>query len=186
LKIFYRIVLTVYALCIMVLSALFIIMAFSHNFIWEVYNYILNNLLADTTGAVLTVIVALFFFITGFIFIVSGFRKKKELQYVSKLTDFGEIKISLDSIESIALTVTSKMNGVRDTRAVIKKIEDTVAVVIRLIVLPEINIPSLSQQIQEAVKESVEENSGIKVNSVEVFVENIAQGAYKKEIYKQE
>jgi len=151
-KIFFRIVLSVYALFIMAISVIFIIMAFSHDFIWEIYNYILNDLLADATGSVVIVIVALFLFITGFIYIVSGFKKKKELQYVSKLTDYGEIKISLDSIESIALTITSKMNGVRDARAIIRKIEDTVAVVIKIIVFPEINIPSLSQQIQEAVK----------------------------------
>jgi uncharacterized alkaline shock family protein YloU len=179
-KVFMRIVLSLFALCVMAIATVFIVITARHDFLELIYNYVSNELLPDVTGSVIIVALSVFAFITSFIFIVSNFKKKRELLYVSRKSDYGEIKISLDTIENITLATTKKADGVKETRAIIKKLEDSVAIVVKLLVFPDVNIPSLSGQIQETVKASVEENSGISVNNIEVFVENIVEGADNK------
>jgi uncharacterized alkaline shock family protein YloU len=174
-KVFLHIVLSLFALCVMAIATVFIVITVRHDFLEIIYNYISNVLLPDVTGSVIVVVVSVFAFITGFIFIVTDFKKKRELLYVSRKSEYGEVKISLDTIENITLATAKKAEGVKETRALIKKIEDSVDIVIKLLVLAEVNIPDLSKEIQETVKTSVEENSGISVNNIEVFVENIVE-----------
>ena len=109
-------------------------------------------------------------------FLLSGVRSNKDKKAVSKHTNIGEIRISLNSIENIALTTSRRINGVRDTKAFVKRQEDTVSITIRTMVLPDIVIPAVSEEIQDRVKRAVEENAGIEVKNVKVQVEGIYSG----------
>ena len=121
-------------------------------------------------------LVAFIFFALSLTFLLSGFRSDKDKKAVSKHTNIGEIKISLDTIENIALGASRKLNGVKEAKANLFKREDGVAIVVRTVVLPDINIPLLSEDIQVKVKKAIEDSTGIKVSDVRVVVENIYSG----------
>ena len=93
----------------------------------------------------------------------------------------GEIRISLNTIENIALSASRRLNGVKETKTYVSKIGEDVSIYIKAVVLSDIHIPTLSEELQSKVKKAVEETSGINVTDVKVSVENIFTG-YKSRV----
>jgi len=172
-NIFFRVLLAVYAFCLAIVSAIAMVITIKPVVFEFIYNYLADSVLGSRSASVIMFIIAFIFFILSFTFLLSGFKGSKDRKAVSRHTNIGEIKISLHSIENIALNASKKLNGVRDTRAHVEKIDDNVSIVIRVVVMPDINIPMLSEDIQVKVKKSVEESSGISVNEVKVVVDSI-------------
>jgi uncharacterized alkaline shock family protein YloU len=180
-NIFFRILLALYAFCMTMLSLLSMAVTFKTEMFDSISGYISEAVLQNPNSRFAMLLIAFVFFCLSITFLLSGFKTNKDKKAVSKHTNIGEIKISLNSIENIALTASRKLIGVRDTKADVIKLEDGVAIAIRTVVLPEINIPALSEDIQVKVKSAVEESAGIKVNDIKVIVENIHTG-YKSRV----
>lgn len=181
-NIFFRIVLAIYAFCLAVISAVTMLITIRTDIFEVIYEYLDESVFSYSGPGprIATFIIALLFFILSLMFLLSGVKSNKDKKAVSKHTNIGEVRISLNSIENIALNASRKVNGVRDTRAFVKKIEEDVAVSIKLVVMPDINIPAVSEDVQERVKRSVEESSGINVKEVKVIIESIFSGAVNK------
>ena len=65
----------------------------------------------------------------------------------------------------------------------VKKADDGVEIEVRLIVMPDLSIPVISEEVQGRVKKAVEESSGIPVKQVRVFVDSIYTGlTYKARV----
>lgn len=180
-NLFFRILLAIYAFFLTIISLMSMVVTFKPELFDRLTYYVYNELLLNRTASIILFIVELIFFILSITFLLSGFKSDKDKKAISKHTNIGEIKISLDTIENIALAASRKINGVKDTKAYVIKHEDSVSVAIKAVVLAEINIPALSEDIQIKVKKSIEESSGVKVNDVSVVVENIYTG-YKSRV----
>ncbi|MUT66751.1 alkaline shock response membrane anchor protein AmaP [Paenibacillus sp. NEAU-GSW1] len=94
---------------------------------------------------------------------------------IDQRTDYGDIRISLDTIENLALKAASKNRGVKDLKVRIRATDSGMDIVLRAVVDGEGSIPALTEDIQRSVKEHVEEIAGIPVTSVAVFVANVIQ-----------
>ncbi|WP_424766163.1 alkaline shock response membrane anchor protein AmaP [Paenibacillus sp. sgz302251] len=108
-------------------------------------------------------------------FIVSLQRGSASAPSIDQRTDFGDIRISLETIENLALKAASRQRGVKDLRARIRATDAGLDIVIRAVVDGESSIPVLTEDIQRAVKEHVEDISGVPVTNVSVYVANIIQ-----------
>ncbi|OPX86571.1 MAG: hypothetical protein A4E53_03005 [Pelotomaculum sp. PtaB.Bin104] len=86
----------------------------------------------------------------------------------------GQVHISLQAIENLVLKVVAQVNGVREVRPKIISDPQGVGIQVRAVVTPDLNIPAVSVEIQQLIKEKVFEVTGINVGSVKMFVENIA------------
>lgn len=182
-NIFSRILLAVYAIFLTVISAITMLVVVKPDLLESIYGYISSDVLQSRAAAIIMFTIALILFILSLTFLLSGFRGSKDKKAVSKHTNIGEIKITLNTIENIALTTSRRLSGVRDSKAYVNKVDDNVEIIISAVVLPDINIPALSQEMQSRVKKSVEECSGIGVNNVKVMIENIYSGAtYKSRV----
>lgn len=180
-NILFRILLTVYAFCLTIISVIAMLVTFKPVLFDNISFYLSENVLQNYGPKIIMFSIAFIFFVLSLVFLLSGFKSGKDKKAVSKYTNIGEIKISLNSIENIALTASRKLMGVKETRAYVTKLDDSIMVLIKAVVLPDINIPSLSEDIQTRVKSSIEESSGIKVNEVKVLIENIYTG-YKSRV----
>jgi len=182
-NIFLRILLAVYAFCLAVFSAIVMIVIARPEIYDSISNYITTVILYNSGASIAAFIIVFIFFVLSLAFLLSGIKSGKDKKAVSKHTSIGEIKISLNSIENIALAATRRLNGVKDTKARVNKLEDNVSITINIVVMPDINIPALCEEIQTRVKKSVEECSGIAVNDVKVFVDGIYSGmTYKPRV----
>jgi len=179
-NIFLRILLAVYAVCLTFISAISMIIAIKPVTFDLICEYVSDNIMTSNAALIVLFIISLIFFILSMTFLLSGIKGSKDKNAVSKHTNIGEIRISLNSIENIALNASKRMNGVRDTRASVEKRNENVSVTIRLVVMPDINIPAISEEIQARVKKSIEESAGIAVENVRVVVDNIYSGSIYK------
>jgi uncharacterized alkaline shock family protein YloU len=94
---------------------------------------------------------------------------------IDQRTEFGDIRISMDTVENLALKAANRSRGVKDLRARVKVSEAGLNIVIRAIVDGESSIPQMTEDMQAAIKSHVEDITGIPVAGVSVFVANVGQ-----------
>lgn len=180
-NIFFRVVLAVYAFFLTIFSFLMIVLTFRPVFLEKISEYLLKEVLPNRNASIILLIIELAFFVISLVFLFSGFRVKKERKAVTRFTNIGEIKISLNTIESISLSATKKMSGVKECKAQVWKNGEGVIIAIKTVVLTDINIPTLLEDIQVKVKKSVEDSTGVVVNEVRALVDNVYSG-YKSRV----
>lgn len=116
-------------------------------------------------------------------FIVSLQRGSASAPSIDQRTDFGDIRISMETIENLALKAASRQRGVKDLRARIRATDAGLDIVLRAVVDGESSIPVLTEEVQRSVKEHIEEITGIPVMNVAVFIANIIQtGTFKSRV----
>lgn len=94
---------------------------------------------------------------------------------IEQRTDFGDISISLETIENLALRAASRIAGIKDLKARVQVGQAGLIIKLRSVVDGDAAIPALTEEVQRTVKAHVEEISGVPVMSVNVFIANIVQ-----------
>ncbi|WP_166239163.1 alkaline shock response membrane anchor protein AmaP [Paenibacillus turpanensis] len=102
-------------------------------------------------------------------------RSRSGAPSIDQRTDFGDIRISLETVENLSLKAASKVRGVRDLKARVRVTDAGLEISIRTVVDGETSIPSMTEEVQSSVKGLVEDITGIPVSFVSVFVANIVQ-----------
>lgn len=181
-NILFRVLLAIYGFCLAVVSFITASIAINTEIFDSISDYMNTTVLPDDKARVILFIVAFVFMVLSIMFLLSGIKSDKDKKSVSKYTNIGEVKISLHSIESIALAASRKLNGIKETKATVLKLQEGVSIIIKTIIFGDINVPALSEDIQVKVKNSVEETTGIKVSDVKVLVENVHTTVYKSRV----
>lgn len=180
-NIMYRIALAFSAIVLAVYSIVWMMFILNPEMTKAIFNLILTKILEGRNFPILIFTLNLVVFFSSIIFLFSGIKSDKDKKAICKLTDLGELKVSLVSIENIALGVTKKISGVRDVKASVKKSQDNVYIAIKTIVMPDVIIPELLEEIQNRVKKVVESITGIKVLRINAMVDNIST-VYKSRV----
>ncbi|NLK86996.1 MAG: alkaline shock response membrane anchor protein AmaP [Clostridiaceae bacterium] len=181
-KILFRVLLAVYAFCLAVFSAFAMYVVIVPQAFVDISESIIHVISTDNATAlrVAVFVTALLFFALSIMFLLSGVRSGKDKKAVSKHTNIGEIRISLNSIENIAINACKRSNGIKESKTLVKKADDGVDIEVRVVVMPDISIPVISEEVQGCVKKSVEDASGITVRNVRVIVDSIYSGVTYK------
>lgn len=119
-------------------------------------------------SAVLFAISVRFFYIT----IAAGSGKPPS---IDQRTDYGDISISLETIENLSLKAASRVVGIKDIKARVQVGQTGLIIRIRAVIDGETSIPALTEEVQRTVKSQVEEISGVPVMHVNVYIANIVQ-----------
>jgi len=177
-----RVLLAIYAFCLLLLSALLMCMTVRPGLYFFISERVQENIFAEgnTAARIAVFIISVLFFLLSLTFLLSGIRSNKDKRGVSKHTNIGEINISLNSIANIAQNAAKRATGIKDSKTVVKKAEDGVFIDVRTVVMPELSIPTISEDVQARVKKAVEDAAGIVVKQVKVTVENIYSGVTYK------
>jgi len=176
-NLFFRVLLAVYSICLAIASVLSMIVTIKPDVFLEISSFTYYNILTAGRGtSFLIFLVSLVVLVLNIVYLFSGIKRSKDKRGVSKYTNIGEIQISLNSIENIALNTSRRLNGVKDAKAYIRKSDDGVSVRIKAVVMADNSIPDISGEIQIKVKNSIEATTGIRVNDVKVVVENVYTG----------
>jgi uncharacterized alkaline shock family protein YloU len=109
------------------------------------------------------------------LFYISVRSSREQSPSIDQRNEWGEIRISIDTVENLALKSASRTRGVKDLRARVRVGSAGIEVMIRSMVDGEISIPALTEEMQAAVKQHIEEITGIPVASVSVFIANVVQ-----------
>jgi uncharacterized alkaline shock family protein YloU len=175
-KVLDRLLLFLYSIAIGVASIIAIIAAsggFTNKWIKEV----VDDFTGDSRivqgsvigGAIILLVISLRFFI------VSISRGGNRAPSINQRTEHGDIRISVETVENLALKAASRTRGVKDLRARVRVAESGLEILIRAFVDGEGSIPTLSEEMQRTVSQQIEEATGIPVAEVSVFIANVTQ-----------
>ncbi|MFC5532576.1 alkaline shock response membrane anchor protein AmaP [Cohnella yongneupensis] len=137
----------------------------------------LDNVTGDSQAVQITVIcvaIALLLISVRF-FIVSVSRGGNNAPSINQRTDHGDIRISVETVENLALKAASRSRGVKDLKARVRVNESGLEIQIRAFVDGDSSIPALSEEMQRTVSQHIEETTGIPVAEVSVFIANVTQ-----------
>ncbi|BBI33079.1 alkaline shock response membrane anchor protein AmaP [Cohnella abietis] len=141
----------------------------------------LQDVVTDFTGDVKIVqgsvigVAIIILLISVRFFVVSVKRDGSSAPSINQRTEHGDIRISVETVENIALKAASRTKGVKDLRARVRVSEAGLGILIRAFVDGEGSIPTLSEEMQRTVSQQIEEATGIPVAEVSVFIANVTQ-----------
>jgi uncharacterized alkaline shock family protein YloU len=121
------------------------------------------------------IVSALLFLISVRFFYISIAAGSGKPPSIEQRTDFGDISISLETIENLSLKAAARVNGIKDIKARIQVGQAGLIIRIRAVIDGEVSIPALTEEVQRVVKAHVEDIAGVPVTSVNVFIANIIQ-----------
>jgi len=110
----------------------------------------------------------------GFIPLLLGTSPSKKKPEAVLLTGpLGEVRISLLALENLVLRVVQQMREIRDSSRRVLYTPQGLVVYLHVRVLPDHKLPDLTAELQNSVKNYLEDITGIIVKEVKVSVENI-------------
>jgi len=169
-NLFDRIILTIYMLAMAFIALCVMVLPFNiiPSYIFdEIKNQLFTNWYYSLLGLLLF-IVSLRLLISGIIL------DNKAKKGIIKPAEFGDIKISVETFESLAFRVVKQLPGIKDVKVKIIILNGELVVNTRLLVLPDINIPGIVNEVQGKIKNQIESITEVSVKEVRVSVDNIA------------
>lgn len=169
-----RIILTIYTFCLALVSIVFILFPFEQIDFLSLKNVELY--LMQLKGNYIYSVIGVAFLLVSIRFLVSGLtgnNEKNRGTFLIRHTDYGELKISTQTIEGIAQSVATKFSGIRNIKIKVNVLEGIIILDMRGEVSPEINIPETTIQLQDKVKEHVEKCTGVEVGEVKVEISSV-------------
>jgi uncharacterized alkaline shock family protein YloU len=138
----------------------------------------LSNFYLEKNYAYPAIIISLIVLLISIRFLFIALRRSRsQAPSIDQRTDFGDIRISMETVENLSLKAAGRTKGVKDLRARVKVNQSGLEITIRTVVDGETSIPELTEDMQNTVKNYIEEITGIPVANVTVFVANIVQSA---------
>lgn len=173
-KIYDRIILAIYSICLAVISFVIIIIPFDINGIFTIESGL--EIVNSMKGNYWYSLVGLIFFLVSIRFLLSGIRMKPSTKTESFLVmrnEFGEILIYEQTIIGLVHNVASKFSGIRNIKTRVDLIDGQVNLSLTGEVSGEINIPDLGRDLQHRVKEHIEDITGAKTGDIKVEIGNV-------------
>src|ERR1700730_8351791 len=153
-----RFMLGVYALIVGIFSILIALHGYGSN--------LFLSLLTPLQGDPWTMIVGIVVFLLSLRFLtMRGANSENTTSFVHSTAN-GDIHISFQTLESLAIRSAQTIRGLTDLKADIKQVEAGVAIRIRGMVQPDLNIQEITEKLQEKVQMYVQETAGVHVTSV--------------------
>lgn len=164
-----RIILTLYTFCLAFISLAFVVMAVA----WKTPLDAIQAALTTTDGRWTIGLLGALFFAVSLRLLYFGFRRRRSGPTVIHQTPLGQVRVSLDAVESLVHKVVRQVGGVRDVRARASNSPSGIGIAMRVTISPDTSVPEVSDKIQNTVKNYVRNVVGVGVREVRIFVDNI-------------
>jgi uncharacterized alkaline shock family protein YloU len=176
-KIVDRLLLFIFSLAVIVAAVCMLAAAFNwipidqtQDFVHRIYTET-NPAIAFIAGCIVLLLIAVR------LFYISVRTSSDQVPSIDQRNELGDIRISIETVENLALKTAGRSRGVKDLRARVRVGSAGIEITIRSVVDGESSIPALTEEMQAAVKQHIEEITGIPVASVSVYIANIVQSA---------
>lgn len=166
---FDRALLAVYSFFLTVLFALFAAVMLG----WPAPIFLLRDVFYPSRPEVFWPLMVLLILAGGRLFWIS-LRKPRGKHVVLAESALGQIRVSLQAVENLVEKVVSQINGVREVKSRMVSVPQGIGIQVRAAVTPDVNVPEVSVEIQNRIKEQVFAVTGLSVNTVRVSIENIS------------
>ncbi|NLU37242.1 MAG: alkaline shock response membrane anchor protein AmaP [Clostridiales bacterium] len=170
-RIFDRILLTLYTLFGIFLSV--ILFGIALNIID--YQVLLSKLSSGIHGwdAFILGIIAVILFLVSIRLLIAGYTRRKSVSALLMNTELGIIRVSVNTLDTLTQKAVRSFQEVRDIKSLVLTEPDGIRVQLKVSILPDVEMPELTRNIQQKVKEYIESLAGIAVKEVQVYIENL-------------
>lgn len=168
-KIMDRFLLFIYSLCVAVLSVIAIL------FLSGAIPQTLDASYGPAVYVAAVSVAAVLFLLSIRFFYISLRTGRSSVPTVDQRTEFGDIQISLETIENLSLKAAAKVKGIRELKARIRVSQAGLEIMIRAVVDGDHSLPLLTSEVQRQVHDFVQETTGIPVADVSVYIANLSQ-----------
>ncbi|SHI42252.1 alkaline shock response membrane anchor protein AmaP [Propionispora hippei] len=121
-------------------------------------------------------LVAAVFFLVSVRLLLAGVRSRAERlkNTIVHHTDMGDVNISLDAVRNLVEKISRNTRGVRGVKVFVTHDEQGLKVMLRAVISPESNVPSVSAEVQRRVHEYIKNTVGVELSHIHILVENIS------------
>ncbi|KJS17432.1 MAG: hypothetical protein VR69_04825 [Peptococcaceae bacterium BRH_c4b] len=112
------------------------------------------------------------YILVGLRFIWFGIRPAAKQAVVSD-GKLGQVRIALTAIEDLVDKIVSQNSGIKEVKSKVVRVPEGVGINVKASVTPDVQIPQISEIIQQQVRESVLEVTGMPVQDVRILVNSI-------------
>ncbi len=136
---------------------------------------LINQALSTPQNRVIVGIVALVIMAAILVILVSGLNiESKPDTVIVESTLAGQVSISIPAIKVIIMKAVKKVEGIREIKPAVSMGNDGLLVYLHIAINPDYNVPEMSKNLQQAVKEQLEETGGLQVSQVKVLVDDFS------------
>lgn len=135
-------------------------------------NPVLANWLQSPSLALDGSIPALILVLLGVYLVILVVRYERR-RYIVYARELGAVRVSTDCIEGLIVESAREMAGIKDVGVRIVDVEHP-KVRLNIQILPDYNIPQLTEELQDTVKQYVNDTVGVNIEEVEIVVVGIA------------
>lgn len=167
-----RVVLSIYTLSLAIISGLMILAAIAPE--WLKPEIWVSEALSSGRGQFIIGAIGTAFFAVSVRLIVFAVARRDGGQPVIYESANGEVRISLDAVESLVKKTARSVKGVREMKAIITHGKDGLHAALTGTVSPDVSIPEVSEEIQSTVRQYVKRVVGVEMAEVRIDIENIA------------
>lgn len=166
---FDRILLAIYSLFFTVLFILFSAVMLGWSLPWLLFRDIFYPFRPEIFWPFMIILILM----GGRLFWASLYKSRGKHVVLAE-SALGQIKVSLRAVEDLAEKVAAQIDGVREVSAKLFAVPQGVGIKIKASVTPAVNVPLVSVEVQNQVKERIFEVTGLSVNTVKISIESIA------------
>ena len=176
-RVFDRLLLFIYTFIIACIMIVLMCMTFG----WIGYhlaeNYLDNLYHEPIVKNSLLVVSIVFLFISVRLFYLAIRRTQTESPTINLPSVHGNVSISIETIQNVALRASGRIKGLNELKARIQMKDSGLEIDLRTKIDGDNSIPRITEDVQRTVKEQVELLTGIPVAKVSVHVTNIVSVA---------
>lgn len=168
-----RIILLLYSLSIAVIACLWIAFLLDGITIEQVESTF-TMLKENRLEQLIAIAVSLLFLVASFYLIYRAIRTEAgKPRTVDQRTEIGDVRISLETIENLALKAASQVHSLQNTRARIHLDDRGLEIELKAFVDGEESIPERTEEAQRTIRQHLEDITGIPVAKVSIYIANI-------------
>lgn len=116
---------------------------------------------------------ALLFFLAGLRMGYLGFCIPKNRGIVIQNGNLGQVKVSFRAVENLIYKLMRPLSEVKEVSSSLKEKKGELFIKLRLNVMPETNLPQLSERIQTLLENGIGDILGVKVGQVKILVQKM-------------
>jgi uncharacterized alkaline shock family protein YloU len=165
-----KIILFLYNIIILFLGGIIVLTVFNYftptTYLDWAMSAVSNRIILGGIGMLL-IVIALLVFINLF----KGQPKEESITVENAL--HGRISMTIPAIKVIIHKSLQKVEGVKETKIVVKNLSEGLTIYIHMMINPELNVPELSKKVQETVKFDLMAIGGLEVQAVKVLIDDL-------------
>lgn len=166
----YRFLLGVFSLIIAIFAILFLALAVG----WRLPLAYIDAFLAVSANRWGIGIISGFVLLMSLQLLVVSLRTRREREVIVQETGLGRIEITAPALENLIRRAARQIREIREVRPILRYSRDGLHVFLRLGVSPEANIPVVSQDVQQVIRDYLEEKAGIRPYQIQVLIESVS------------